>query len=97
MEQRRILCKTLDLIASPAFPQAQTAVRETACVLGFRDPKMWKGLSHRMKETPDHAENVYRHLHADLRTRELSGTALSRPDVNLLVELAYHGFATERG
>jgi len=97
VEQRRVLIKTLDLLESPAYPSARQAVRETAQILGFRDPKMWKGLSHAMKETPDHAENVYRHLEADRRTRQQTDIALSRPDLNLLVELAYHGFSSERG
>jgi hypothetical protein len=92
-EQRAIVFKTMTLLESPQYPLAHEAVRETARLLGFRDPKMWKGLSHAMKESPDHTENVYRHLEACRRTRVKYGEPWRRPDINLLVELAYHGFS----
>lgn len=95
-EQRLILRKTLDVLASPPFPHAQTSVRETARILGFRDPKMWKGLSHHMKRDQDHAENVYRHMEAVFRMRAKHGSPISNPDANLAVELAYVGYGILR-
>src|SRR5690349_14232576 len=96
VEQRLILVKTLDALESPAFPHAKTSVRETARILGFRNPLMWKGLSQHMKADVDHAENVYRHMEACARTRAKHGQPLTNPEVNLLTELAYVGFGILR-
>lgn len=88
-----LLTRTATLLAHPAFPAAQAAVRRTARTLGFNRPEAWQGLSRQMKASPGAAENVYRHMQACVWTREAASSTLTNPACNLLVELAYHEFA----
>lgn len=98
-EQRAILLTTLDRVESPLFQSARLSVRETASILGFDEPHMWKGLSHEMKTDAGRAQNIYRHLEACRRTRArewAAGRSHPNPDMNLAVELAYTGFTVVR-
>lgn len=93
-EARRVLVKTLNALEHPAYPTAQLSVRKTATKLGFNLPMAWKDLSGELKQSPGLAENTYRHLEACRLTRaNLLNSTLTNPECNLLVELAYHGFA----
>lgn len=93
-EQRRVVLKTLTALEHPAYGVAQHAVRKTATTLSFNRPESWIGLSRAMKSSPGNAENTYRHLEACRLTRaNLLNSTVTNPQCNLIVELAYHGFA----
>lgn len=95
-ESGRVLVRVLDLLESPAYPQAQAAVRGTATTLGFNRPEAWKELGRQMKSDAGRAENMFRHLEAMRRVRETANSTLTNPQQNLLTELAYHGFTITR-
>lgn len=92
-ERRAVLDRSLDALESPAYAVAQQAVRTTATTLGFNRPEAWKDYNREIKSDPGRMENVYRHLRACHLLRDAAGSTLTNPDQNLLVELAYHGFA----
>lgn len=92
-ERRTVLLRTLDTLEHPAYPTARVVVRETATTLGFTHPEAWKDLARHMKADNGRTENVYRHLRAMARLRELSPSTLSNPQQNFLTELAYQGFS----
>lgn len=93
-EQRLVLLKTLEALEHPAFPLAQKAVRKTAVTIGFNRPESWTELSRTMKRSAGAAENTYRHMEAcRLLQSNLLTSTLTNPQTNLMVELAYHGFA----
>lgn len=93
-EQRQVLLKTLDALEHPAYPLARLSVRKTATTLGFNRPEAWKELSRELKGSACHAENAFRHLEACRLVRaNLVSSTLTNPECNLLVELAYQGFA----
>lgn len=95
-ERRAVLLLTLDTLEMPAYTSAQVAVRQTAVTLGFNRPSAWTELSREVKDSPTRAENNYRHLLAcrkvNLATRA-QGSTLTNPELNLVTELAYHGFS----
>lgn len=92
-ESRQIVLRVMDALEHPAYPTAREAVRKTAVTLGFNNPDAWKFLSRAMKDDPGRAENVFRHLHAMQLLRTSQSSTLTNPQQNLLVELAYQGFA----
>lgn len=95
-EARLVLLKTLDALEHPAYPLARAAVRKTATTLGFNRPEAWKDLSRELKASAGHAENAFRHLEACRLTRaNLINSTVTNPECNLIVELAYVGFATK--
>lgn len=96
IEDRLVLVKTLDALDHPAYPLARMAVRKTATTLGFNRPEAWTQLSRELKASAGQSENAYRHLEACRLTRaNLLSSTLTNPECNLLVELAYHGFAVK--
>jgi len=95
-ERRAVLLIALETLEHPAYTSAQTAVRQTAVTLGFNRPEAWTELSRQVKGSPGRAENHYRHLLAcrkvDTAVRA-QGSTLTNPELNLVTELAYHGFS----
>lgn len=93
-EDRAVLLTALNALEHPAYPLAQAAVRKTATTLGFNRPEAWTQLSRELKASAGQSENAYRHLEACRLTRaNLLNSTLTNPECNLLVELAYHGYA----
>lgn len=93
-ERRDVLERVFALLEHPAYPQARAAVKQVAGTLGFNKPSEWGNLHHLLKQRPDLAENHWRHLYAMTLTEAAIGQdALSKPDLNALAELAYHGYA----
>ena len=90
--QLTVLTKAVETVSSPDFHVALEAVRQTATTLGFNHPAAWKPYSHMLKESPGRAENVFRHERACTLTRAAVTRTLTNPEVNFLVELAYHGW-----
>jgi hypothetical protein len=93
-ERRAVVLHALDALEHPAYPIARLSVRKTATTLGFNRPEAWKELSRELKGDPGRAENAFRHLEAMrlMRANNIQST-LANPQANLIVELAYHGFA----
>lgn len=95
-EQRLVLDRVIVALESPAYPVARLAVRETATTLGFNRPEAWKPYSNELKASPGRAENTFRHLRACSvmrdRLRE-QGSTVTNPQMHLVVELGYQGFA----
>jgi hypothetical protein len=102
-EQRRILERVTRALDSPSYPFAREAVHTTANTLGFRNKEAWVPYARLLKSQPGRAENVYRHLRACELTRESlrsssraePASTLTNAETNLLVELAYTGFAVK--
>ena len=94
-EQIAVVSYVQDLVTHPAYPSAQKAVDETAHTLGFNRPDAWVQYSRLIKSSRGRAENIFRHVKACERTRELASSTLTNPACNLLVELAYHGYAVK--
>lgn len=90
-----VLGRVLRALESPAYYAATEAVRETARTIGFANPQAWKPYSHMLKANAGRAENVFRHVKACERTRSLVSVDLTNPEVNLVVELAYTGYAVK--
>ena len=88
--QRDLVRYALGLLESQAFPHAVVAVKDTQRSLGFNRPEAWIPYSRMLKSDPKRAENLFRHVKACERTKSLMGSTLRNPDMNLLVELAYH-------
>lgn len=95
-EQKKVLLITLDALESPWYSAAQSAVRKTAVTLGFNRPEAWKQYSHAIKASPGRAENIFRHVRATELARESMTSTITNPPLNLVTELAYHGFAVKR-
>ena len=103
-ERRLILNAVEDLLDSVAYAEARGAVQETATTLGFNRPQAWVKLSHTLKDLSPWAENSWRHLNAmwlleqrltELRIADKAIPMLTNPERNLLIELAYSGFAAK--
>jgi hypothetical protein len=93
-EARLVLLKTLDALEHEAYPLAQKAVRKTATTIAFNRPESWTELGRTMKRSAGASENIYRHMEAcRLLQSNLLTSTLTNPQKNLMVELAYHGFA----
>ena len=95
-EQRAVLDTVIRSLESPAYPVARQAVRDTAQTLGFNRPEAWKPYSHELKASPGRAENTFRHLRACTLTRDRlreQGSTMTNPEMHLVVELGYQGFA----
>ena len=95
-EQRAILQRVTTVLESSAWQEAQVAVRRCATTLGFANPEMWVQYSRVIKADPGQAENVFRHtkaVHEVKAAVTVAGLSISNPDLHLLVELAYQGFA----
>jgi hypothetical protein len=92
--QRSVVLRVLDALEHPAYPIAERAVKQTATTLGFNRPEAWRELSRELKGSPGRAENAFRHLEAMRLVRaNLLSSTVTNPECNLIVELAYHGFA----
>lgn len=94
-DQRRVIDRTVRAVESPAFAAAQTAVRDTAKTLGFANRESWVPYSRMLKDNPNRAENIFRHVRACELTRGALSSTLTNPEVNLAVELAYCAFAVK--
>ena len=94
-EQRILLLHVLSTLESTLWPSAKLAVRETATILGFREPTVWKKIWMGLRDNPGLADNAARHVEACRRFRaqlaQLSSTATHAQE-QLIVELAYHDF-----
>lgn len=91
-EQVLVVGRVLATLTSDPFVTARSSVRATATTLGFHEPRAWVQLSHALKARSDWAENSWRHLDA-MRQLDAVYPNLSNPEKNLLIELAYVGFA----
>jgi hypothetical protein len=84
-------------ISGPAFPFARRSVKATSYDRDFKKKSAWADLSHKIKDRPEWAEMTWRHLNANyLMHDDIAASTLSpvsKPDMNLLVELAYHHYA----
>lgn len=93
-EQRAALGRAAGALNHSGYPQARLAVRRTATTLGFNRPESWKELSRELKGNANNAENAFRHLEACRLTKlNCISSTLTNPELHLLVELAYQGFA----
>ena len=98
VEQRAVLTRVIGNLTRPQYRIAQCAVRGTATTLGFNRPEAWLLLGRALKASPGAAENTYRHLESCEQVSQMAremGSTLTNPDLHLLVELAYHGFAVQ--
>lgn len=93
--ERLVLGRVLRAIESPAYYAASAAVRDTAHTLGFASPAAWRPYSRMLKANAGRAENIFRHVKACEHTRSLLSSTLSNAEVNLVVELAYCGYAVK--
>lgn len=87
-----VLLTVLRSLEHPAYPAAKQAVRATAITERFNRPESWLEYSRAVKSSPHLAENMYRHLRAMTLVRT-EHPALTNPEQNLLVELAYAEYA----
>ena len=94
-EPRRVLACVLRAVEGPDYANAGAAVRETAVTLGFARSEAWMPYARMLKASPGRAENVFRHVRATELTRERLSSTRTNPELNLLVELAYCGFAVK--
>lgn len=96
--QRSVMGSAYQLALHPAFPLALAAVADTAGLPEFNRPHAWTALGHKLKENHGTAENSWRHLHAMTQLSEAAdaqGIALSNPQRNAVIELAYLAFAAQ--
>lgn len=91
-DEAHAMSAALTAVHQPEWPIARDAVYLTARAEKFNESQEWAKLGHELKTHHGWAENTWRHLHA-LYAVEQAGGALSNPDRNLLVELAYHEYA----
>lgn len=89
-DRRAALNRVIGLLLSPEYAAARSAVTDTAQILGFNKPTAWQSLVAVLKANPGWTENHWRHVQA---MQGLGETSLTNPDKNLLIELAYHGYA----
>ena len=89
--QRQVVQSVVETMTAPAYVHARTAVRETAYAPHFTRPAMWVPYGRMLKEQPRRAENIFRHVKACERTRELAGPVPSA-DCDLVVQLAYQEY-----
>ncbi len=97
-ERRRVATIALRLLNAPAYASARTAVRMTATTLGLNEPAAWRAISHDLHRKHMWAENAWRHLHACELADQLiriEQSTVTNQDRNLVVELAYRGFAIQ--
>jgi hypothetical protein len=92
VEGAAIVAHVCTLLEDPVYCEARKAVKLTATTLGFNKPNAWAVLGHQLRARPHWAENQWRHLHA-MAQIDLATDGWSNPDRNLIVELAYLGFA----
>jgi hypothetical protein len=93
-QRRAVALCAVKALEHDAYPLAQSAVAKTATTMGFGRPEAWIQLSRELKGSAGNAENAFRHLEACRLTRaNLLLSTVTNPDMNLIVELAYHGFA----
>jgi hypothetical protein len=93
-QRRAVVLRAVDALEHAAFPLAQAAVAKTATTMGFGRPEAWTQLSRELKGSAGNAENAFRHLEACRLVRaNLLLSTVTNPDLNLITELAYHGFA----
>lgn len=81
------------LLAAPEYDVARASVKDTALLLGFNKPEAWLSLKRDLQKRPDFTENLFRHVRAMRTLDEQQPNTLSNPEKNLLIELAYHGYA----
>ena len=91
-ERAQVLERVLEIVEGDLYLHGRTAVRDVATTLGFNKPTAWGDLAHLLKSRPDLAENHWRHLYATMRL-EAQGVTLSKPMLNLVAEVAFHGYA----
>ena len=91
-ERRQLLVHLLSTLESPLWSSAQRAVRDTATIIGFREPKVWKDLWMGLRANPGVAENAARHVEACNRFRRQIASTVTHAQEQLIVELAYHDF-----
>lgn len=96
--EKGLLLEVLRLLRHTEYPLALKSVKKTATTLGFNRPEAWIELGRLMKQSNGLAENTYRHMEAcRLLQANLISSTLSRPETNLLIELAYHRYAGTKG
>lgn len=84
----------LRMLESPDYIDARQAVAATANILGVRNnPTAWQSLVNVLKPRPGWTENHWRHFQAIVDFDARRPNTLSNPQKNLLVELAYMGYA----
>lgn len=91
-EQLAVLDHVTALVTSAPYETARREVRACAVLERFNRPEQMVDYSRALRADARQTQNTYRHLRALHGVRALEPD-LGRPDANLLVELAYHGFA----
>jgi len=91
-EQRAVATRVITMVEHEAWPRARSCVRACATTPGFNHPEMWVKYSRLVKEDMGQAQNLFRHMKALYDLAETT-SRLRNPDLHLLVELAYQGFA----
>src|SRR6185295_12925165 len=62
--KRQALSKTIAALDSPLYPHAARAVKMTAVLPGFNEPRAWTNVANKIKGAQGLAENTWRHLEA---------------------------------
>lgn len=100
VERRRVLFRVERAMQDPYWTLGLKAVHETANTLGFNNPEAWVAYGREIKSDPGRAQNIFRHQRAMGLLRDSLkadyGSTLTNPDQNLIIELAYHGWATRQ-
>lgn len=86
--QLAVLCHTLSLLRSYAYPVALDAVTDTLNTPTMAQPEFWVAYGRVMKSNIGRALNVHRHVRV-VETIRSADPLLSNPDLNLMAELAY--------
>lgn len=94
-ERRAILDRAYTRVTAVGYLEARQCVTETAITLGFNKPTAWGDLKHLMQLRPDLAENAWRHQHAIWLLDVRWPNALTNPEKNFLIELAYQGYSAQ--
>ena len=93
IEQLVVIERVVGLMTSVHWEEVRQQVRACATTRAFHHhPQMMTAYSRAVRVDAGSAENHYRHLIVANGVREAYPT-LSNPDVHLLAELAYQGFA----
>ena len=92
-EKRIAIEQAIEAIEQDGYEAAVKAVGDVAVTPGMRERHVWVNISRKIHEWPGWSENMYRHLDAADRAKRSireAGSTISNPDLNLMVELAYH-------
>lgn len=94
--KRQALTRAIAVLDSPLYVHASRAVKMTAVLPGFNEPKAWQEVSHKLKASRGWAENTWRALEAQQaydRMIRAEGSTATNSERVLMIEMAYQSFA----